>query len=85
MVLEVMDYTAKKPWLVDRKSRKCKFYKPKTNATQGNYFRIWLKNGLQEDLRLEMVYLNHKQSGGKDNNRIYPPQNKPAQETIKQL
>lgn len=77
-----MDYTAKKPWLVDRNQENVNL-QAQTNATQAIIQEFWSEEWFAGGYVWKW-FINHKQSGGKDNNR-FTPQNKPAQETIKQL
>jgi len=77
-----MDYTAKKPWLVDRNDENVNL-DAQVNATKVIIEEFWKENWFAGGYVWKW-FINHKQSGGAGDNR-FTPQNKPAQETIKHL
>tara|TARA_R110000868_G_scaffold336233_2_gene597043 strand:+ start:1188 stop:2189 length:1002 start_codon:yes stop_codon:yes gene_type:complete len=77
-----MDYTAKKPWLVDRNDEKVNFV-AQVNATQVIIDEFWSEDWFAGGY-LWKWFIDHKKSGGANDNR-FTPQNKPAEETIRVL
>tara|TARA_R110000868_G_scaffold125037_4_gene330416 strand:+ start:7108 stop:8112 length:1005 start_codon:yes stop_codon:yes gene_type:complete len=77
-----MDYTAKKPWLVDRNDEKVNLV-AQVNATKVIIEEFWKEDWFAGGYVWKW-FIDHKQSGGDADNR-FTPQNKPAQETIKEL
>ena len=77
-----MDYTAKKPWLVERNDENVNLI-GQVNATQAIVEEFWNEDWFAGGYVWKW-YLNHRQSGGENDNR-FTPQNKPAEETLRQL
>lgn len=77
-----MDYTANKPWLVDRNDEKVNL-DAQVIATKVIIEEFWKEDWFAGGYVWKW-FINHKQSGGIADNR-FTPQNKPAQEAIKQL
>jgi hypothetical protein len=77
-----MDYTAKKPWLVERNDENVNL-NGQVNATQAIVEEFWSEDWFAGGYVWKW-YLNHRQSGGENDNR-FTPQNKPAEETLRQL
>ncbi|MEM9144115.1 MAG: glycoside hydrolase, partial [Bacteroidota bacterium] len=74
-----MDYTAKKPWLVDRNQDKINL-QAQARATQVVFDEFWTEDWFAGGY-IWKWFINHEQSGGTGDNR-FTPQNKPAQATI---
>jgi ppGpp synthetase/RelA/SpoT-type nucleotidyltranferase len=77
-----MDYTAKKPWLVDQNDEKVNL-EAQVVATKAIIDTFWSEDWFAGGYVWKW-FINHKQSGGISDNR-FTPQNKPAQETLKIL
>ena len=76
-----MDFTAKKPWLVDRNEEKVNF-EAQVNAKKAIFEEFWEEDWFAGGYVWKW-FVNHKRSGGADDNR-FTPQNKPAQDIIKE-
>lgn len=74
-----MDYTAKKPWLVDRTDENVNL-EAQVRATEAILTEFWTEDWFAGGY-IWKWFINHDKSGGIDNNR-FTPQNKPAQEII---
>ncbi len=74
-----MDYTAKKPWLVDRKQEQINL-EGQANATQAIFDEFWKEDWFAGGYVWKW-FIWHDEAGGVDNNR-FTPQNKPAQKVI---
>ncbi len=74
-----MDFTAKKPWLVDRYEEKVNL-KAQFNATQAVFEEFWVENWFAGGYVWKW-FIKHDEVGGSENNR-FTPQNKPAQKII---
>lgn len=74
-----MDYTAKKPWLVDRAEQKVNL-EAQANAKIAIFEEFWSEEWFAGGY-LWKWFIHHSQAGGTDDNR-FTPQNKPAQEVI---
>ena len=75
-----MDYTAKKPWLVDRDDQAVNLEgqaNAKTALFQEFWGEEWFAGGF-----VWKWFIHHNEVGGKGDNR-FTPQNKPAEEVIK--
>ncbi|MBO0590692.1 glycoside hydrolase [Cellulophaga sp. E16_2] len=77
-----MDYTAKKPWLVDRNDENVNL-EAQVNATEAIIQEFWSEDWFAGGYVWKW-FIDHKQSGGGNDNR-FTPQNKPAEETLRQL
>jgi hypothetical protein len=77
-----MDYTAKKPWLVDRNDENVNL-EAQVNATEAIIQEFWSEDWFAGGYVWKW-FIDHKQSGGGKDNR-FTPQNKPAEETLRQL
>ncbi|MBU2995485.1 glycoside hydrolase [Cellulophaga baltica] len=77
-----MDYTAKKPWLVDRNEEKVNL-EAQVNATHAIIEEFWPEKWFAGGYVWKW-FINHKRSGGIEDNR-FTPQNKPAENTIREL
>ncbi|WP_299529557.1 glycoside hydrolase TIM-barrel-like domain-containing protein [Ulvibacterium sp.] len=75
-----MDYTAKKPWLVDYNEEKTNLDAQAT-ATQVVFDEFWSQDWFAGGY-IWKWFIDHEKSGGPEDNR-FTPQNKPAEETIK--
>lgn len=75
-----MDYTAKKPWLVDRNEDAVNLI-AQANAKEAIFSEFWQESWFAGGYVWKW-FLNHKNVGGHQDNR-FTPQNKPAQEVIK--
>lgn len=71
-----MDYTAKKPWLVDRNDEKVNL-KAQANATEAIFSEFWTEDWFAGGYVWKW-FIHHDKSGGDEDNR-FTPQNKPAQ------
>lgn len=74
-----MDYTAKKPWLVDRNDENVNLT-AQANALTAIFSEFWNEDWFAGGYVWKW-FTNHQKSGGVDNNR-FTPQNKPAQEVM---
>ena len=74
-----MDYTAKKPWLVDR-SEKDVNMNAQANAKRAIFEEFWAEDWFAGGYVWKW-FINHENAGGGNDNR-FTPQNKPAQEVI---
>lgn len=77
-----MDYTAKKPWLVDRNEENVNL-EAQVNATKAIIQEFWSEDWFAGGYVWKW-FIDHKQSGGNNDNR-FTPQNKPAEQTLKEL
>ncbi|MEO1013424.1 MAG: glycoside hydrolase TIM-barrel-like domain-containing protein [Bacteroidota bacterium] len=75
-----MDYTAKKPWLVDRNQENVNL-QAQARATQVIFDEFWKEDWFAGGY-IWKWFIDHEKSGGSKNNR-FTPQNKPAEETIR--
>ncbi|OQD42526.1 glycoside hydrolase [Croceivirga radicis] len=76
-----MDYTAKKPWLVDRNQENVNL-DAQALALQVVFDELWKEEWFAGGF-IWKWFPHHNEVGGKENNR-FTPQNKPAEETIRQ-
>ena len=74
-----MDFTAKKPWLVDRTEEGVNL-EAQVNATQAIFEEFWKEDWFAGGYVWKW-FLHHDKAGGASDNR-FTPQNKPAQETL---
>ena len=74
-----MDYTAKKPWLVDRYEEKVNLV-AQANAKQALFMEFWQEPWFAGGF-LWKWFIHHERSGGTDDNR-FTPQNKPAEQVV---
>ncbi|MFS4454765.1 glycoside hydrolase family 113 [Maribacter sp. 2304DJ31-5] len=74
-----MDYTAKKPWLVDRNDENVNL-KAQANATKAIFETFWNETWFAGGYVWKW-FIQHEKSGGENDNR-FTPQNKPAQQII---
>lgn len=74
-----MDYTAKKPWLVDRSEQDINF-DGQVNAKKAIFEEFWSEEWFAGGYVWKW-FINHGEVGGGNCNR-FTPQNKPAQEVI---
>ena len=74
-----MDYTAKKPWLVDRSEQKVNL-QAQTNAKIAIFEEFWGEEWFAGGY-IWKWFIHHSRAGGPDDNR-FTPQNKPAQQVI---
>ncbi len=75
-----MDYTAKKPWLVDRNDEQVNL-EAQANATQAIFDEFWKEDWFAGGY-IWKWFIWHDKVGGEKDNR-FTPQNKPAEETLK--
>lgn len=75
-----MDYTAKKPWLVDRNQMDVNL-KAQADATQALFDEFWKEDWFAGGFVWKW-FIHHDDSGGKEDNR-FTPQNKPAEAVIR--
>ncbi len=75
-----MDYTAKKPWLVDRTEEQVNM-EGQVNAKKALFESFWEEEWFAGGFVWKW-FINHDRAGGPEDNR-FTPQNKPAQEIIK--
>ncbi|MFH6603497.1 glycoside hydrolase family 113 [Maribacter algicola] len=74
-----MDYTAKKPWLVDLHDEKVNLV-AQANALTAIFEEFWKEDWFAGGYVWKW-FIRHKEVGGDQNNR-FTPQNKPAQEVL---
>ena len=74
-----MDYTAKKPWLVDRNEERVNLT-AQVNATKAILEEFWDEHWFAGGFVWKW-FIRHKEVGGGNDNR-FTPQNKPAQQVI---
>lgn len=77
-----MDYTGKKPWLVDRNEEKVNLL-AQANATEAILTEFWNEDWFAGGY-IWKWFIQHNTSGGKDDNR-FTPQNKPAQDIMSEF
>ncbi|MFK5974129.1 MAG: glycoside hydrolase [Flavobacteriaceae bacterium] len=77
-----MDFTAKKPWLVDRIDKKVNL-KGQVNAKKAIFEEFWKEDWFAGGYVWKW-FVHHDRAGGSADNR-FTPQNKPAQEVIKEF
>ena len=75
-----MDYTAKKPWLVDRNEEQANM-EGQVNAKQAIFEEFWGEDWFAGGFVWKW-FLNHDRAGGEQDNR-FTPQNKPAEDVIR--
>jgi len=75
-----MDYTAKKPWLVDRNEERVNF-EAQAIATKAIFEEFWPEDWFAGGY-IWKWFIDHEKSGGADDNR-FTPQNKDAEEVIR--
>ncbi|MEM9361723.1 MAG: glycoside hydrolase [Bacteroidota bacterium] len=75
-----MDYTAKKPWLVDRNQMDVNL-QAQADATQTVFNEFWGEDWFAGGF-IWKWFIHHDKSGGAEDNR-FTPQNKPAEDTIR--
>lgn len=75
-----MDYTAKKPWLVDRNEERVNLV-AQANAKRAILEEFWKEDWFAGGFVWKW-FIHHSQAGGPADNR-FTPQNKPAQEVIR--
>ena len=75
-----MDYTAKKPWLVDRNQMTVNLA-AQSNATKAVFEEFWKEDWFAGGF-IWKWFIHHERSGGKDDNR-FTPQNKPTEDVIR--
>lgn len=74
-----MDYTAKKPWLVDRTEEGVNL-EAQVNAKKAIFQEFWSEDWFAGGYVWKW-FIQHEKSGGESDNR-FTPQNKPAQQII---
>ncbi len=74
-----MDYTAKKPWLVDRNEENVNLT-AQANAKQALFEEFWGEPWFAGGF-LWKWFIHHERSGGNEDNR-FTPQNKPAEQVV---
>lgn len=74
-----MDFTGKKPWLVDRNDEKVNL-EAQVNATKAIFTEFWMEDWFAGGYVWKW-FINHENAGGNNDNR-FTPQNKPAQQVI---
>lgn len=74
-----MDFTAKKPWLVDRNDENVNLV-AQVNAKKAIFSEFWSEDWFAGGYVWKW-FINHEKSGGDKDNR-FTPQNKPAQQII---
>ena len=74
-----MDYTAKKPWLVDRNDENVNL-EGQVNAKKAIFEEFWGENWFAGGYVWKW-FIHHDRAGGENDNR-FTPQNKPAQLVI---
>lgn len=77
-----MDYTAKKPWLVDQNDDNVNL-EAQVNAKKAIFAEFWTEDWFAGGYVWKW-FINHKKSGGDKDNR-FTPQNKPAQKVISEV
>ena len=75
-----MDFTAKKPWLVDRNEENVNLV-GQVNAKKAIFEEFWGEDWFEGGYVWKW-FIQHDKAGGGNDNR-FTPQNKPAQEVIK--
>lgn len=75
-----MDYTAKKPWLVDRNEMEVNL-KAQADALQVVFDEFWGEDWFAGGF-IWKWFIHHKRTGGEGDNR-FTPQNKPAESVIR--
>ncbi|QCW98686.1 glycoside hydrolase [Aggregatimonas sangjinii] len=76
-----MNFTAKKPWLVDRHEAEVNL-DAQVNATQAIFEEFWTEDWFAGGYVWKW-FIAHEEVGGADDNR-FTPQNKPAEKTLKE-
>lgn len=74
-----MDFTAKKPWLVDQNDDNVNL-EAQVNAKKAIFAEFWTEDWFAGGYVWKW-FINHQKSGGEKDNR-FTPQNKPAQKVI---
>ncbi len=75
-----MDYTAKKPWLVDRNEMAVNL-EAQVDATKAIFEEFWKEDWFAGGFVWKW-FINHEKSGGIEDNR-FTPQNKPVENVIR--
>lgn len=75
-----MDFTAKKPWLVDRNEERVNL-EAQANAKKAIFQEFWQEEWFAGGFVWKW-FIHHSRAGGPSDNR-FTPQNKPAQEVIR--
>ncbi len=75
-----MDYTAKKPWLVDRNEMAVNL-QAQVDATKAIFEEFWKEDWFAGGFVWKW-FINHEKSGGIEDNR-FTPQNKPVENVIR--
>ena len=75
------NYTAKKPWLVDHNSQDEVNLEAQSNATKAIFEEFWKEDWFAGGFVWKW-FMDHERAGGINDNR-FTPQNKPAQEVIR--
>lgn len=75
-----MDFTAKKPWLVDRNEERVNL-QAQANAKKAIFEEFWEEDWFAGGFVWKW-FIHHSRAGGPSDNR-FTPQNKPAQEVIR--
>ncbi|MET1258939.1 glycoside hydrolase [Flagellimonas sp. DF-77] len=75
-----MDYTAKKPWLVDQNQMRVNL-QAQASATAALFEEFWMENWFAGGFVWKW-FIHHEDVGGSENNR-FTPQNKPAESVIR--
>ena len=76
-----MDFTAKKPWLVDRTEEGVNL-QAQVNAKNAIFKEFWNEDWFAGGYVWKW-FIQHEKSGGERDNR-FTPQNKPAEATIRE-
>ena len=76
-----MDFTAKKPWLVDRNQERVNL-EAQALATRVLIEEFWPENWFAGGFVWKW-FIHHDRSGGKEDNR-FTPQNKPAEQILQE-
>lgn len=76
-----MNYTAKKPWLVDRHEAEVNL-EAQVNATQTIFEEFWTEDWFAGGYVWKW-FIAHEKAGGAEDNR-FTPQNKPAEKILKE-
>nr|WP_299387478.1 glycoside hydrolase [Allomuricauda sp.] len=74
-----MDFTAKKPWLVDRNQMSVNL-EAQADATEAVFQEFWSEDWFAGGFVWKW-FIHHQESGGADDNR-FTPQNKPAEQVL---
>ncbi|MBT8321483.1 MAG: glycoside hydrolase TIM-barrel-like domain-containing protein [Eudoraea sp.] len=77
-----MDYTARKPWLVDRNKQEVNL-EGQVNAKKAIFEEFWSEDWFAGGFVWKW-FIHHNRAGGDEDNR-FTPQNKPAEEIIREF